>query len=260
MMIIDSKYRYSQLNVRKLIISFPALKNKRIKRQFFFIIGEQLIALSIGLVLLFTWARPLFMVHERLNSHQWINAVERFKEKENHPGEIIFAGNSLTALFDLSVFGNENVLNRGIKGDFTEGLLNRLDEIVDSKPISIFIEIGINDILANVSDVEIVENYKQIIVYISIYSDGTEICCQSLLPVNLTNTFFISNECANQRIVKINSLLRGICIENNAKYIDLHRRFVMNGSLNPDYTYDGVHLTEKGYKAWKEMVVKYVNE
>ena len=42
--------------------------------------------------------------------------------------------------------GIENVRNRGISGDVTDGVLLRLGELIKYKPTSIFIMIGINDL------------------------------------------------------------------------------------------------------------------
>jgi len=50
------------------------------------------------------------------------------------------------------------VINRGIAGDITFGVLGRLDEVIARKPAKLFIKIGINDISKNIPDEIIVEN------------------------------------------------------------------------------------------------------
>ena len=66
-----------------------------------------------------------------------------FETTVDTENEIIFLGNSITEGGDWKVlFPNQNVINRGISGDTTDGILFRLDEITSSKPKKIFILIG----------------------------------------------------------------------------------------------------------------------
>jgi len=43
-------------------------------------------------------------------------------------------------------------------------------------------------------------------------------------------------------------------------YINLHKA-MRNGKkhIKPKYTYDGLHLSEAGYKKWRQVIRKYVN-
>lgn len=67
-------------------------------------------------------------------------------------GEIVFTGSSLCELFPINemlqnVEPRIRVYNRGIGGDVTDGLLERMDEsIFDLEPKKVFINIGTNDI------------------------------------------------------------------------------------------------------------------
>jgi len=63
-------------------------------------------------------------------------------------GEIVFLGNSITEGFDLEKYFPDTVpINRGISGDHTDGLIERLEySIITLEPSKLFILIGINDI------------------------------------------------------------------------------------------------------------------
>ena len=64
---------------------------------------------------------------------------------------IIFIGNSLTQFGDWNkLLDDSTVVNRGIAGDNTYGVLARLNDIIIRKPAKLFIEIGINDISQNI--------------------------------------------------------------------------------------------------------------
>src|ERR1700742_5027583 len=58
-------------------------------------------------------------------------------------GKDIFFGDSITEMGDWKkVTGDSTVLNRGIGGDITYGLLKRLKDITDRQPAKLFILIG----------------------------------------------------------------------------------------------------------------------
>ncbi len=61
------------------------------------------------------------------------------------------------------VISDNRIKNRGISADVTEGVLLRIDEVTDSKPLKIFIMIGINDLAFGYSKKEILQNFKAII-------------------------------------------------------------------------------------------------
>ena len=62
--------------------------------------------------------------------------------------KIVFLGDSITEAGEdwNKYFNTQNIVNRGISGDTTEGVLARLSEICYYKPLAVFLLIGINDI------------------------------------------------------------------------------------------------------------------
>ena len=68
-------------------------------------------------------------------SEYYYERKEAFENSPDTKKEIIFLGNSITEGCDWkSLFPDKNVLNRGISGDVTRGVLNRIDEVTSSKP------------------------------------------------------------------------------------------------------------------------------
>ena len=66
--------------------------------------------------------------------------IAEFEKSPVGYNKIVFLGNSITygmRNYD-KVFSVNNIVNRGISGDYTEGVLNRLDEIIHYKPVAIF--------------------------------------------------------------------------------------------------------------------------
>lgn len=166
-------------------------------------------------------------------------------------------GDSLTDLCEWSeIFRNEQIKNRGICGDTTDGILNRISNIVESKPKKLFIMIGINDLNQGVSAEDVVNNYKIMLETFKNQLPNLQIFVQSLLPVN--NQLFINRE-ANEKIVVLNSRLKEITTLLSFQYIDLFADFLdKNNQLDQQYTSDGIHLNGQGYLVWKAIIEKYV--
>ncbi|RLD43574.1 MAG: glycoside hydrolase family 92 protein [Bacteroidetes bacterium] len=183
---------------------------------------------------------------------------ENFETLPNTENEIIFLGNSITDGCEWAeLFQNPNIKNRGIGGDDTDGILERLYEVTESKPSKIFIMIGTND-LANGKSVEyIIENYKTIIANIQQASPRTKIYIQSELPTDDA----IHTTRKNSDLMAINTQLKEIAQKNKLVYIDLFSLFA-NGQnkMNPKYSLDGLHINGEGYLIWKEAIQEYVNE
>ena len=188
----------------------------------------------------------------------FIGRNELFTKLPNDTNEIIMLGNSLTHNFEWSeYFNNVNIKNRGINGDITKGILNRLDEITESKPKKIFIEIGINDLLQGYFVNTIFKNYCKIVQTIRERSPKTRIYVQNILPTNLT----LFDNPVIDSICVLNNKLKDYSALNNLKYIDLYTKFMINERLNPKYDCgDNLHLNGAGYLVWCAMIQNYIYE
>ena len=183
----------------------------------------------------------------------FVHRNEVFEKLPNDSDEVIMLGNSLTHNFEWhEIFRSVNIKNRGINSDITKGVLQRLDEIVESNPKKIFIEIGINDIRRNYSIDSIFSNYVKIITTIKHKSPKTKIYIQSLLP---------STKELNNKIIDLNKRLKDYCDNNNLMFIDLYSTFVSGQILNPNYDCgDKLHLSGSGYLEWCGLIKDYIYE
>ncbi|TLS39319.1 GDSL-type esterase/lipase family protein [Pseudalkalibacillus caeni] len=181
-----------------------------------------------------------------------------FDSYQHRPNEIIFLGDSMTDYYEWGEsFRNERIINRGISGDTTFGVLNRIDEVIQAQPKKLFIMIGINDMLAQQELDTIETNYKEIVNTIRKQSPETNVYIQSVLPVNQK---LHGNYVQNDAIYLFNRRLETLASLHDIPFINLYPKFLENGQLNPDLTYDGLHLNGKGYKIWKETVNAYVKQ
>jgi len=184
--------------------------------------------------------------------------VGQFKSFANSNNDIIFLGNSITAGTDWNeLLGLSNARNRGISGDITFGVLERLDEVIEGRPAKVFILIGINDISRNIPDSVIISNYRKMVDRIQAGSPATKIYLQTLLPVNNEFTQFKNHYNKDAHIAYVNAAIRQLAKECKVNLVDLNPNFQdANGKLDKKFTEDGLHLNIEGYKVWASILKK----
>jgi len=179
--------------------------------------------------------------------------VGQFKSFPKSDKDIIFLGNSIMTYTDWNeLLGLKTAKNRGIPGDLTFGVLERLQGVIDGHPAKIFILIGINDVTRGVPDSLIVKNYQKIISRIKAGSPKTKIYFHTLLPVNHT---YVGLKGKTQHIISVNTALKQLAAKEHVKLIDLYPHFLnSDGVLDPKYTFDGLHMNDLGYFKWAEIL------
>ncbi len=169
-------------------------------------------------------------------------------------GQILFLGDSITEGCNFKELLPFQVINRGIAGDVTFGVLNRLDEVISLRPRKLFLLIGINDIGSGIGTGAIAGNIRQIISRLHDGTPETKIYLQSLFPTRGRT------ERPNSRIQELNAELKDIAEEMNCTYIDLYPLLLIDGELGSEYTLDGLHLTGLGYNRWLDFLRPYLDE
>ena len=190
----------------------------------------------------------------------YVQRASLFSKLTITPKDIVFIGNSITNSAEWNeLFPQKCVKNRGISGDTSEGVFDRLDAVVKGKPAKIFILIGVNDISREIKVETIVLNMKQIVEKIQKESPKTKIYIQSILPVNPDFEMF-KGHMKPDLIKEINQFYQNIAQEYKVNYIDLYSHFLEDGTdkMNKKYTNDGLHLLGEGYLLWREIVKPYL--
>ena len=173
--------------------------------------------------------------------------------------DIIFLGDSLTDEGEwIELLENPKIRNRGISGDTTNRILERLDTIVNGKPNKIFLTIGINDFInESRSSDYILGKYKKILSIIRTQSPATKVIVQSVLPVNNN---ILRYWYSNQNIINFNSRLEELAQEFNYQYINTFSKLSdSQNQLDERYTTDGLHLNGEAYLVWRDAVKQYVS-
>ncbi|TAJ11929.1 GDSL family lipase [Marinilabiliaceae bacterium JC017] len=178
-----------------------------------------------------------------------------YKCLPNRNKEIVFVGNSIIERGPWNeLFKNKKIINRGIGGDISFGVSNRLNTIVDSNPKMVFIMIGINDIGRSIPTDTIAKKICEIVLVIKEKSPKTKVFLHSVLPINEKIIWYDYMKSKSDFIVQLNNKLEVIARDENVGYVNLYTHFAdSNGQLKPELTCDGLHLSAAGYLLWKEI-------
>ncbi|MFB2554414.1 GDSL-type esterase/lipase family protein [Herbiconiux liangxiaofengii] len=171
----------------------------------------------------------------------------QFEELAPAGGEIVFLGDSITeggAWHEW--FPTVRVLNRGIDGDTTDGVLARLGTALRSGPSAVFLLIGTNDLALKRPREQTRANVDEIVRLIRDEGRGPEVVLQSVMP---------RQERFRPRVEELNREYQEIASRRGARYLDLWPALAdAHGALNSQFTLDGLHLTGAGYRAWTTVL------
>lgn len=183
--------------------------------------------------------------------------------KKCEMGQIVLFGDSITELFKvewLDGCSDLKVYNRGISGDTSDRLLERLeDNLLNIAPSKVFLLIGVNDLSRGAEPGLILAAIQMIISVIRIVLPETEVILECVYPVHLEGTQFNQTYDVSTGVRKLNILLKNFAQENNIPCIDLTEELQdEHGYLDSRYTYDGLHPNEEGYKIVTKALTAYL--
>lgn len=180
----------------------------------------------------------------------WNNCLSQL----DYDVDIVFLGDSLTAGNDWQdSFPEYNVVNLGLSGDRLYGMTYRAEVIQELNPKLIFVMGGLNGLSKHNIEFQI-EQYDILLDLLKEGNPECRIIIQSILPVaNSQEKKGLSNEA----IREMNVGIEGLCKKKDVEYLDLHALFTNDdGSLQSEFTKDGIHLTEDGYREWEQAILK----
>lgn len=177
------------------------------------------------------------------NDPYYKHKVSQFKIlKENDTAKIMMLGDSITDEAEWSELWGEVVQNRGISGDTTSGVLDRLNTVSPNLE-EVYIMIGVNDIMRGSKAVDIFSNYKKIVEFLE----------EKGMKINIQSTLYIGESRKrdfNTEIEKLNNSLKEFAKQKNIKFIDLNAIFSSEKTLKKEFTKDDLHLNGDAYRLW----------
>lgn len=218
----------------------------------------------------------------QLTYQQWVSVLEREAAvmADRHPDRLnILLGDSLSLWFPANLLPPDRIwLNQGISGETSYGVLRRIKLLDKTNPQTIFLMIGINDLIRGVSDETVLANQRQIVRYLKQVHPTTRIVMQAILPHGGDRAFNQSaassaidangqnqppawverlSHRSNDLIRILNQRLAIVAQEEGVDFLDLHPLFVDDqGNLQDKFTTDGLHLSLEGYRVWQSQLKK----
>jgi len=208
-----------------------------------------------------SWTIPANLPQWKLNKYRqaegWITLNQTCEK-----GAIVFAGSSLMEMFPVEKFAREEgpgfptVYNRGLGGWRTDDMIPMLDTLViDLQPRRVFINIGTNDLSdASVTMEALIDRYEQILTRIEEDVPAVDIILMAYYPINydaadegMKATLRIRT---NERIRQANEAVKALAARRGHRYIDVNAPLTdEQGRLKAEYTIEGMHIYEAGYRA-----------
>ncbi|MBQ8131392.1 MAG: hypothetical protein IJ193_02755 [Bacilli bacterium] len=191
-----------------------------------------------------------------------INDEENYKVPEN----ILFLGDSITDFYELEKYYEDTtyMVNSGFSGYSAEQLRRELQEkAYRYNPSKVFLLVGTNDIQLRRGPEEIFGYIKDIVEGFQKVRPYTKIYIESIYPINNSDDPKIDHEMVgirtNEKVEEVNKLIKDYCEKEKITYIDMNAELQdEEGKLNINYTRDGLHMNEEGYKKITEILKEYI--
>ncbi|MDR2507022.1 MAG: SGNH/GDSL hydrolase family protein [Candidatus Accumulibacter sp.] len=221
-------------------------------------ISVQLAALKSGLASRKDCIPPLFASkHAALRKHFALDQISQADQ-----GFILIIGDSIVEGMNLPSIAGIPVINAGMGGG---GILDARELIAKIKsgtsPNGVLIAIGVNDAIRGGGASP---NYSA--QWESVMRDtisrakalaGDKVAVSTVIPVEkgkpLGDQYFDP-----QKIDEINRIIRKVCAESKITLIDQSASFIGLTGSGVEYTTDGVHLNNTGYRLMKSNIRKSI--
>ena len=197
---------------------------------------------------------------------------EKKNKKENYrilnkeyalKNQTVLLGDSITDFFnwyelfyDFSKISGQAVYNRGISGDTTDRLLERLNEnVLNIEPKNVVLLIGTNDIGRELPLSMSVENVSKIIENTKKVCPDINFILQAVYPINrgMRDKF---EKRSNEKIDIMNKEFIKLSEKYDCVWLDITDKLKdETGNLKKEYTYDGLHLNVNAYKIVAENII-----
>lgn len=202
---------------------------------------------------------PIDHIFGELDDFTYRAKVDSFAHRPIRIGGAVMLGDSLTDFGAWNeYFPSVRVVNRGISGDNTYGVLHRLDQVVLLKPRLVFLMIGVNDLFWGASVSDVAPRYRQIVEKLRARLPGSRIYVQSVFPFRrrpVGDYGYLDNK----DVVALNQKIKEVAAEYGVTFVDVASRVTGgDGQLMDSLTVDGIHLNGAGYISWVAALKPYM--
>ncbi len=197
-------------------------------------------------------------INDWVNYKKYAEADKSLPPSAPEKHRVVFMGNSITeswGVIDSGFFDNNGYVDRGISGQTSSQMLLRFrQDVIDLKPAVAVILAGTNDIAENAGPISLEDIMGNIISMVQLAEQNNiKVILSSVLPAY--DFPWHKGLQPAEKIVKLNSMIKSYCDENNIPYVDYYSKMVdERKGLDEKYTHDGVHPTYDGYEVMDSLV------
>jgi lysophospholipase L1-like esterase len=162
----------------------------------------------------------------------------------------VIVGDSLALWLPVEALPHDRFwLNQSISGETTRQILGRLHYFDATRPDTIHLMAGINDLKNGATDTEVVGNMRQILTRLRQRHPQARVMVYGILPTRWENL-------PSDRIRRVNHQIANVASQQGATFVDLQPVFAdAQGQLRRELTTDGLHLSPQGYRLWQAAIV-----
>ncbi|MEZ9503471.1 SGNH/GDSL hydrolase family protein [Vibrio sp. 10N.286.51.B11] len=167
--------------------------------------------------------------------------------------DLVMFGDSITEWAPWAdIFRDVSMVNRGLAGDTTTGMLRRIDTTLNVKPKLVCFMAGVND-LAQGYDVEYI--YQN-------YIDMLKVWQENDIRILVQSTLYVGSKLQglNPSVELLNSKISEYCSQQGIAFLDVNSVLSPNQLLSNEYSCDDLHLNAKAYQVWAVVLQPTVAE
>ncbi|PMG66398.1 lysophospholipase [Vibrio splendidus] len=167
--------------------------------------------------------------------------------------DLVMFGDSITEWAPWAdIFRDVSMVNRGLAGDTTTGMLRRIDTTLNVKPKLVCFMAGINDLAQGYDVDHIYQNYI----------DMLKVWQENDIRILVQSTLYVGSKLQglNPSVELLNSKISEYCSQQGIAFLDVNSVLSPNQLLSNEYSCDDLHLNAKAYQAWAEVLQPTVAE
>ncbi|MBK8497623.1 MAG: hypothetical protein IPL52_02100 [Flavobacteriales bacterium] len=200
-----------------------------------------LLLASVGINMFVAWRWWTARGSRSVRTHKRMGRVEAYAELHAllpiDTGDVVLLGDSHFEYLPADeLFPGTRVRNRGLSGQIASEVLERARKIAKAHPRRVLVQVGANDIMRG----------RDIRGYLADMDALLDVFAQEKVPVVVVALLPNARADVQERNDELNMALLAICKERAVAFADIADAFKAGKTLDPDLTFDGLHLNARG--------------